>query len=77
MRAEEKLQLIDVILEIYYDYTDREIGYKEGMIDAIDTIINFDKEEDDGVNRKCELTGGRRKSDDTETGEEKKEGGCF
>ena len=46
MRAEEKLQLIDVILGCYYEYTDREIDYKDGMIDAIDTILNFDKEEE-------------------------------
>lgn len=29
------------------------------------------------MNRKCEFTGERRMSDDTETGEEKKEEGCF
>lgn len=77
MRAEEKLYLINEILECYYDYTEIEIGYKEGIIDAINTIINFDKEEDDGMNRKYEFTGERRKSDDTETGEEEKEEGCF
>lgn len=31
----------------------------------------------DKMNRKCEFTGERRKSDDTETGEEEKEEGCF
>ena len=77
MRAEEKLYLINEILECYYDYTEIEIGYKEGIIDAINTIINFDKEEDDGMNRKYEFTGERRKSDDPETEEEKKEEGCF
>lgn len=29
------------------------------------------------MNRKCEFAEERRKSDDTETGEEKKEEGCF
>ena len=46
MKAEEKLYLIDEILRYYYECTDREIGYKDGMIDAIDTILNFDKEEE-------------------------------
>lgn len=46
MRAEEKLQLIDEILGCYYECTDSEIGYKDGMIDAINTILNFDKEEE-------------------------------
>ena len=34
MKAEEKL------------YLDREIGYKDGMIDAIEIILNFDKEKE-------------------------------
>ena len=46
MKAEEKLHLINEILGCYYEYTDREIDYKDGMIDAIDTILNFDKEEE-------------------------------
>ena len=46
MKAEEKLQLIDEILGCYYERTVREIGYKDGMIDAIENILNFDKEEE-------------------------------
>lgn len=46
MKAEEKLHLINEILGCYYEDTDREIDYKDGMIDAIDTILNFDKEEE-------------------------------
>lgn len=41
MKAEEKLQLIDEILECYYEYADREIDYKDGMIDAINIILHF------------------------------------
>ena len=46
MKAEEKLQLIDEILRYYYEHIDREIDYKDGMIDAIEIILNFDKEEE-------------------------------
>lgn len=46
MKAEEKLHLINEILGCYYDCIDREIGYIDGMIDAINTILNFDKEEE-------------------------------
>ena len=46
MKAEEKLYLINEIMGCYYECVDREIGYKDGMIDAIDTILNFDKEEE-------------------------------
>ena len=48
MKVEEKLYLIDEILRCYYEsITDREIGYKDGMIDAIDTILHFDNEEEE------------------------------
>lgn len=47
MKAEEKLHLIDKILVCYYEYADREIDYKDGMIDAIDTILHFDDEEEE------------------------------
>ena len=46
MKAEEKLYLINEILGCYYEYADREIDYKDGMIDAINIILNFDKEEE-------------------------------
>ena len=41
MKAEEKLYLINEILGCYYDCTNREIGYKDGMIDAINIILHF------------------------------------
>ena len=41
MKAEEKLYLINEILGCYYECTDREIGYKDGMIDAINIILHF------------------------------------
>ena len=41
MKAEEKLYLINEILGCYYECTNREIGYKDGMIDAINIILHF------------------------------------
>lgn len=46
MKAEEKLYLIKAILRCYHEYIDREIDHKDSMIDAINTILNFDKEEE-------------------------------
>lgn len=47
MKAEEKLELIESLLHNYYDYVKEEDGYKDGIIDAIDIIICFDKEEEE------------------------------
>lgn len=47
MKAEEKLLLIGSLLHDYYDCIEKEVGYKDGIIDAIDIIICFDKEEEE------------------------------
>ena len=44
--------------------------------DWMNRKCEFTGERCDWMNRKCEFTGERRKSDDTETGEEEKEEGC-
>lgn len=43
MKAEEKLLLIGSLLQDYYDCIEKEVGYKDGIINAIDTIIYFDR----------------------------------
>lgn len=47
MKSEEKLELIESLLRNYYDYVKEEVDYKDGIIDAIDIIICFDKEEEE------------------------------
>ena len=47
MKAEEKLRLIDEILVFCYERGERKPGYRNGMMEAIDTILNFDKEEEE------------------------------
>ena len=45
MTAEEKLKLIESLLHNYYDCVKEEVGYKDGIIDAICTIVEHDREE--------------------------------
>lgn len=46
MTAEEKLRLIDKLLESYYRCGNSEDGYKDCMIDIINEIVMFKEEEE-------------------------------